>query len=227
MKTRFNEFITENVDQTLHGKWAFYNDHIGYIDVWGWKNQYRFLDIETKKVIPLKNLNDVTILDDKEGVRIFNERNYKNPKEGENFSDRQKQYGKIHDNQVRLIFDEFTTGLYTSDFCRGVAFMISQYHYYKQIIKKYGTDYKVAKKFLPAETGLFQKYILAPFGQDCMYSDYCAKMGLHGGGCKLTEEEIKDYIKKVKELPKGFKDEILKNGMMKAPEMKEMLKQVK
>lgn len=202
-----------------HHKLALLNNHFGQLNYWAWKGCYIFLDFEDNKPLYLDNLNDVEILSKDEGDKIYHERNYSTPNPGEIFTDRQQKYGKIHDNVINLTSDFGTSGQYTNNFCRCIAYLISQYHATIELINDFDGDQnniiKQGKKDY-----FVAKYLI---GEKSMYDIYCEKSGLHDGVCQITETEILSYLDKLNLLPDKFKTQILNSAMMNNEEIQHFM----
>jgi hypothetical protein len=225
IKTEFNHLI--EADQ-YHGKYALKGKSLGVIQLWAWNNCYLFLNYDTGKPvkISIEDISKLKIISHEEERKLYKEKNYPDEvfdnhycsehHEGhffkgnkELYSDRDRQYGLIHDKMLKLHFDHTTNKIWTVDFCRGVAYMIASYYFQVKIMEKYGTLVEAKKD--PEFEELFRKYFMSKDGDD-VYSKYCDKMGVCDKIAKLSEKEIIHYINKVKQLPVKLSKAIFKSS---------------
>lgn len=204
----------------FHNKYVLRNNNLCVAQKWGWKGCYIFLDLEDNKTHIIRDISKYNVLGEEEGRKIFNERNYTKPKNGEILDKRQLRYGKIHDNLLN-INEVGTNGTYTNRYTRGVAFLISQYYFLKDLKKKYGENYKVSLDKMAKDekfkNEMVNKYM---FGNDSMYIEYCRKMDNN----EVTEDEVMAYLIKLDKLPQSYKESIYKTILMKSPEMQYLIK---
>lgn len=188
-------------ESTLQDKYHYHraiskeNGHLGVINNWGWKGIYLFLDVENGDIVKLGSIDEVDLISKEEFKKLYDERNYRDPKEGETFNPRQKTYGKIHDFTLKSTMgDGCSSGEYSNQFCREMASIIATYLFYKEILEKY-RSIEEAREDKDNFMEIFKKYHMSP---ECTYSEMCDKMGLHGDSPKVGEDQIMDYIENAK-----------------------------
>lgn len=193
-------FESDNLNDNYHRHGAILksNGHVGMIHNWGFMKIYLFLDFETGEEIKLNSINEVELISKEEWKNVREERNYKTPKEGETFTDRQKTYGKIHDTTLKAVMEGAPNGEYSSKFCREMASIIASYYFHKEVFEKYESLEK-ARENKDEFMEIFKKYQM---GSESTYSVMCDKMGLHGESPKIGESQIMDYIEIAHELEK-------------------------
>lgn len=194
-------FIKESTQlkDSYHGKRSINkkNGHLGVIHNWGWKGSYLFLDIEDGSSTELSDLDDIEIIDNKEFNILYEERNYRQPKEGEEFTQRQRDHGRINDSTLKAMEKGASSGEYTDDFAREVAMIVSMSEFYKKLLNTYGTvNIDEIKK--TDRSGLSELFQQSQFGEESSYSEMCDKMGLHGES-PISENEIIDKLESTKE----------------------------
>lgn len=203
----------------------------GLLFNWQYKGTYLFYDLETKKRYELKNLDDVQILGDDEKYIIFEARNYRTPKPGEKFSERQKMYGKIHDNFLDITSNG-TNGKYSMNFIRGAATIISEYHLFKETMPIYGNDAdeifeKINKDGRQME--FVGKYLIGPV---CEYDILCHKFGLLVSNTDpipdIPENELLDIFREIQNWPESIKNKLMNSVTMYlvSDEMNDIIKKI-
>ena len=227
MVSEFSKIIEED---KYHRKDCLKGKSLGMLMLWAWNKSYIFLNFDNgrRTILPIEGIEKkVKFLSKEEYDKIYRERNYPdeifenhyeerhraNYFKGDKklYTKRQQQYGLIHDNIIKHI-DNMTNKLWTNDFCRAIAHMITNYHFYTMIIKDYGSE-KEAQKDMGKFRELVYKYFMS---SDDMYSEYCDKMSLNEP--LMSEEEIIDYINKIKLMPKEYSKKILGSNLLKGKE---------
>lgn len=173
------------------------NGHLGVIHNWGWKGSYLFLDIEDGSSTELSDLNDIEIIDNKDFNELYKERNYRQPKDGEEFNKRQIDHGRINDSTLKAMEKGASSGEYTDDFAREVAMIFSISEFYKELLNTYGTV-NIAEIQKTDPSGVKELFQQFQFGEESSYSKMCDKMGLHGE-TPISENEIIDKLESAKE----------------------------
>jgi hypothetical protein len=229
IQTKFNYLIEAD---KYHDKFALNKKgELGRFQLWAWNNCYRFLNFETGKSSTCAisrfidgKVTGFTILTEEERLKIFHEKNEPphlfekvNPNytkfigDRTQYTERQIKYGLLHDNLFHLM-DKETNKLWSSDFCRAMAFIISQYNFYCEVIKIYGNIAKL-KDDINGSKRLINKYFISEDMSD-MYSVKCNEIGLINDDPSITEEEIHKIILKAKTLPEQYKNSIFSSKMI-------------
>lgn len=229
INTKFSPVIAAD---TFHDKFAIKSKQLGMIQLWAWNNCYLFLNFQTGKAskVAIDKINTLKIIPATEFYKEFALLN--KPKElfhndgyyiGDTalYSDRQRQYGLYHDNMIALNSEKATNKLWSADFCRTIASIITDYEFYTAILKKWGTMTKARKD--ENFTAFHRKYY---FGENCVFDKYIAETGL----CKrdeilLEEKIILKYLKKVNALPTEYQ-RIIWKYRKKSKEVKYYLNQL-
>lgn len=180
---------------------------LGIIGGWSFNDSNYFLNCETGESIEVdKNLTGITIIDGKEWNDSFKKKNYpddlfdngpnhnwyrKTNSKKLGHTDRQKNYGIIHDIYLKHVMEEGTNGIWHSDFVRGVANIAS--------FIALSEDTNLYEKFENNTLSgnernvLIEKYLI---GSESVYSQYCDKMSLLGDKPnKVSDEEIVQLFK--------------------------------
>ena len=223
MKTQFDDIIKGD---PYHGKLCTKNNQIGYINLWAFNNSYIFMNLENGKrtIIPLSQIDKkIKVITREEFNILYNQKNYpsdifKHPSKNHQsyrfigdeskYTDRQMRYGMIHDFGNKLMGCG-TNKIWKSEFCRGMAYLISSYNFYTEIVKDYGTIEKARKSsnFM----SVFKKYLIGP---GSMYEVKCDEMGLFGDP-SISEDEIVNHIKKLDSLPIEYCNSIRDSKVLK------------
>lgn len=230
IQTKFNDIIKND---KFHGKFALNKrGELGRLQLWAWNNCYRFLNFQTGKSTTCalarfhESQTSFTILTDEEWRKIYAEKNEpahlfekvnehytKFIGDRNQFTERQIKYGLIHDNLLHLMNKE-TNKLWSAEFCAAMAFIISQYHFYCEVIKIYGSIEKL-KKDEEGRDRLITKYLISGDMTD-MFTVKSKAMGRLDCEPTITEEEIHKSILKAKGLPEQYKKAIFDSLVVKA-----------
>ncbi len=180
------------MDKKYHKQYGLFNNQIGFINYWQFKNGYIFLNFEKVEVEPINDINQVTILSEDEYDKLYKERNIH---EG---NEREKEYGKIHEGILNVFQDGTTekTGRWSFEFCQELAFTKANIDFLKEIDKDGFTG--GLSDVGPEYKDIFLKYHISP---DCVYMDYCDKMMNE----EVSEEEILEIMSEYNALPEERK----------------------
>jgi hypothetical protein len=231
IQTKFDAVIKAD---KYHGQFALNKrGQIGRLQLWAWNNCYRFLNFETGKSTTYAMTrfmcdkpSGFTILTNDEWTKLYREKN--EPKElfekvNENYkrfigdrtkyTERQITYGIIHDNLLHLGEKE-TNKYWSVEFCEAIAWIISQYNFYAESMRIYGS----VEKMKQDEEGcrrLVNKYLISGDLTD-MYAVKLKEMGRFDCEPKISEEKICQSIKKVYNLPDEYRKSIMSSTIVKA-----------
>jgi hypothetical protein len=228
IKTKFDGIIA---DDTLHDKFALNKKgELGRFQLWAWNNCYRFLNFDTGKTSTISlsklsngNLNNYTILTSEEFDKSYKEKNRPANLFNENrlfigdrtkYTERQVSYGLIHDNLLHLSEKE-TNKLWSVEFCEAIAFIISQYNFYCEVMKTYGTLDNL-KKFPEASKKLIEKYMISYDCSDMYAVKLTLGMGRENDTPTISESDIHKSIKKIYNLPDEYRKKIMTSIIVKA-----------
>lgn len=231
IQTKFDAIIESD---KFHDKFALNKKgELGRLQLWAWNNCYRFLNFDTGKsstyaIAPFygKTTNGFTILTDEEWSKNYAEKNKpahlfekvnehytKFIGDDAQFTERQIKYGIIHDNLLHLV-DKQTNKLWSAEFCTAMAYIISQYHFYCEVIKIYGSITKL-KDHPDDRDRLIAKYLISGDMTD-MFAVKSKEMGRLNCEPVITEDEIHKYILKAKGLPEQYRKAIFVSSVVKA-----------
>jgi len=107
------------------------------------------------------------------------------------------------------MFDDATNKIWTKGFCRAAASIISNYHFYVEVIKIYGSIEK-AREDKNGMDRLVKKYMISVDDSN-MYVQKLNALGFNGTEITITEEDLAKAIKKVKNLPEKYIKAIMKS----------------
>lgn len=231
IQTKFNALIEAD---KFHGKFALNKrGELGRLQLWAWNNCYRFLNFETGKSSTCaisrflsETPTGFTILSDEEWRKVYEEKNepaHLFEKANEHytkfigdktqFTERQIRYGIIHDNLLHLM-DKETNKLWSAEFCTAMAYIISQYNFYCEVIKIYGSITKL-KDHPEDRDRLIAKYLISADMTD-MFAVKSKEMGRLDCQPSINEDDIHKSILKAKGLPEQYKKAIFDSSVVKA-----------
>lgn len=222
MIARFKDLLESD---TYHNKYGFYKNKIGYIQLWAWSNCYLFLNVETGKVqkISLDKISSFKEISSEEFQSIYKSKN--TPTDlfspdrmfiGDKtlYTERQIQYGILHDTYLKHSFENGTNRVWSDNFCRAAANAIASYHFYIEVLEKYGTHEK-AKEDQPGLTLLFKKYFMSANLTDVYSTKLETLFGFGKDNPTVSELTLGKTLRKIKTLPDKYSKEILSSGMIK------------